>query len=83
MLKHELKNVQLKRTKKIKINLANPQNTWPKSWGRDNPIEKKIKKKYVDQFSINPMLKDKVEKKIIKKTIKITWVNTTSSLPKS
>ena len=45
MLKHELKNVQLKRTKKIKINLANPQNTWSKSWGRDNPIEKKIKKK--------------------------------------
>jgi Rps23 Pro-64 3,4-dihydroxylase Tpa1-like proline 4-hydroxylase len=62
--------------KKNQFNLANPQNSWLKSWDHDNPIENKSKKNYETQFQINWILNDEVEKKIIikkdKKKLKST-----------
>jgi len=51
--------------KKTQFNLANPQNSWLKSWDHDNPVENKSKKNYKTQFQINSILNDEVEKKII------------------
>jgi hypothetical protein len=68
----EKKN-QLKKREKTRVNLANPQNSQPESWDRDNPIKNKSKNNYdydydyEIQLLINSILKDEFEKKMKKR----------------
>ena len=45
----------------MKKNLSQPSQSWTHDW--DNIIEKKVKKKHENQFSINQMCEGRIEKK--------------------
>jgi hypothetical protein len=53
-----LKGNTKKISESILVNLPNP---WPKTWDRDNFMERKVKKKKY-QSSTNSMLKNKIKK---------------------
>jgi hypothetical protein len=63
-----------------RVKTANLQNSQLKSWDWDNFIQRKIEKDCKVWLPISPMLKDEIEKIIIKKIDqKMTQVNTTNS----
>jgi len=62
-------------TKKTRVNLTNLQNSQPGLWDYDTTYKANKNNNYEAQFSINPMLKEEIEKKIIKKKQKKTRVN--------
>ena len=50
-------------TKKTRVNLTNLQNSQPGLWDCDTTYKANKNNNYEAQFSINPMLKDEIEKK--------------------